>query len=267
MLKDQHGRSLLEYPLSGKPAWAKGFGLGTPGIFLDPGNPGVRRRIVDVAAHLVRNYPRLAGVHLDFIRYPYALPISPGSRFSPRLDFGYNEASMARFTRRDPDNTAPRAGAKRKTGGRGGMGRLAPRASHGGGAGRVHETTRGLNNQVIVSAAVLPWAERAYLSAFQDWRGWLEGGFLDKAVVMNYTADEHLAAQISRSAIAARRVKTPKMRTPGIVIGLGAYLFSKNPAGLWREWRVARKAGADGVALFSYDQMVGNDAMWKFPVR
>ena len=120
---------------------------------------------------------------------------------------------------------------------------------------------------MIVSAAVLLWAERAYLSAFQDWRGWLEDGFLDKAVVMNYTLDEHLAAQISRSAIAAKRMKIPDRPTPRVVIGLGAYLFSKNPAGVWREWRAAQKAGADGIALFSYDQMVRNAAMWNFPVR
>ena len=265
VLKDQYGRSLLEYPLSGKPRWAKGFGLGTPGIFLDPGNPGVRKRIIDVAAHLVRNYPRLAGVHLDFIRYPYALPISPGSRFSPRLDFGYNEASMARFTQ-ETHKTAPRAGASAKRADAAAWDEWR-RKQVTATVRSVHEKTRSLRKQVIVSAAVLPWEERAYLAAFQDWRGWLEGGFLDKAVVMNYTADEHLAAQISRSAIAARRVKTPKMRAPGVVIGLGAYLFTKNPAGVWREWRAAQKAGADGVALFSYDQMVGNDAMWRFPVR
>ena len=75
------------------------------------------------------------------------------------------------------------------------------------------------------------------------------------------------AAQISRSAVAAKRVKTLNPRTPGVVIGLGAYLFTSNPAGLWREWRAAKEAGGDGVALFSYDQMVGDDAMWKFPVR
>lgn len=265
VLKDQYERSLLEYPLSGKPAWAKGFGLGTPGIFLDPGNPAVRKRIIDVAADLVKKYPRLAGIHLDFIRYPYALPISPGSSFSSRLDFGYNEASVARFAQ-ETRKTAPRAGASamradaaawdawRRT--------QVSEAVRG-----VYETTRGLRGQVIVSAAVLPWSERAYLSAFQDWRGWLEGGFLDKAVVMNYTRDIHLAAQISRSALAAKRVKTSNPHAPGVVIGLGAYLFTKNPAGLWREWRAARDAGADGVALFSYDQMVGNDATWKFPTR
>ena len=265
VLKDQYGRSLLEYPLSGKPAWTKGFGMETPGIFLDPGNPGVRGRIIDIAAQLVRNYPRLAGIHLDFIRYPYALPISPGSRFSPRLDFGYNEASVARFERKTR-NTAPRAGASVKradTAAWDAWRRKQVTAAVRG----VHETTRGLRKQVVVSAAVLPWAERAYLSAFQDWRGWLKSGFLDKAVVMNYTGDVHLAAQISRSALAARRVKTPNPRSPKVVIGLGAYLFTNNPAGVWHEWRAAQKAGADGVALFSYDQMVENDTMWKFPVR
>ncbi len=265
VLKDQHGRSLLEYPLSGKPAWAKGFGLGTPGIFLDPGNPGVRGRIVEVSAHLVRNYPRLAGIHLDFIRYPYALPISPGSRFSPRLDFGYSEASVARF-KQETRKTAPRAGASVKRTDAAAWDAWR-RAQVTAAVQGVYETTRGLRKQVIVSAAVLPWAERAYLSAFQDWRGWLESGFLDKAVVMNYSRDEHLATQISRSALAARRVRTLNPHTPRVVIGLGAYLFSKNPAGLWREWRAAREAGADGVALFSYDQMVGKDAMWQFPVR
>ena len=263
VLKDQYGRSLLEYPLSGKPAWAKGFGLGTPGIFLDPGHPGVRKRIIDVAAHLVRKYPRLQGIHLDFIRYPYALPIAPGSRFSPRLDFGYNEATIARFARMTR-KTAPRAGVSVKSADAAAWDAWR-RAQVTAAVRGVYETTKGIRGQVTVSAAVLPWAERAYLSAFQDWRGWLEGGFLDKAVVMNYTGDEHLAAQISRSALAARRVKTSKMRAPGVVIGLAAYLFTKRPVGLWREWRAAQEAGADGVALFSYDQMVGNDAIWEFP--
>ncbi len=263
VLRDQYRRSLLEYPRSGKPAWAKNFGMGTPGIFLDPGNPRVRQRIIDVSAHLVRHYPRLAGIHLDFIRYPYALPISPGSSFSPRLDFGYNEASVVRFERKTR-KTAPRAGAKVKR-----VDAAAwddwRRAQVTSAVRGVYETTKGLRRKIIVSAAVLPWAERAYLSAFQDWRGWLESGFLDKAVVMNYSRDERLASQISRSALAAKRVTTPNARTPEIVIGLGAYLFTAHPAGIWREWRAAREAGADGIALFSYDQMVGNDAIWAFP--
>ena len=261
VLRDQYGRSLLEYPPSGKPAWAKGFGLGTPGIFLDPGHPGVRRRLVDIAAELVKNYPTLAGIHLDFIRYPYALPISPGSRFSPRLDFGYNEASIARFRRKTQKN-APLAGAEDAAPA---MWDAWRRAQVTAAVRGVYYSARSLNPRIIVSAAVLPWAERAYLSAFQDWRGWLENGILDKAVVMNYTADARLAAQIARSAIASRAAAPSRRAPPKIVIGLGAYLFTNRPAGVWREWRAAREAGADGVALFSYDQMAEKEEMWKFP--
>ena len=263
VLRDQYGRSLLDYPASGAPEWAKGFGLGTRGIFLDPGNPAVRQRIIDLAAHLVRNYPRLAGVHLDYIRYPYAVPISPGSRFEPRLDFGYNQGSVSRFEQ-ESGRTAPRADAQ-ATGADAGAWDDWRRGQVTAAVRGVYDATKEIRQDVVISAAVLPWAERAYLSAFQDWRGWLEGGFLDKAVVMNYTEDEHLAAQISRSVLAAKQVKGENGPTGQVVIGLGAYKFMDQPAGLWRQWGDAQEAGADGVALFSYDQMVDDDAMWAFP--
>ena len=198
------------------------------------------------------------------IRYPYALPISPGSRFSPRLDFGYNKASVARFHRKTRKK-APLAGQDGKDAD-GAAWDDWRRAQVTAAVRSISESTRSIRPQAVVSAAVLPWAERAYLSAFQDWRGWLASGFLDKAVVMNYTRDARLAAQISRSAVSAKMAPHSARRAPKVVIGLGAYLFTRRPAGVWREWREAREAGADGVALFSYDQMVGNDAMWRFPI-
>ena len=264
VLRDQYGGSLLDYPASGEPPWAQGFSLGTRGIFLDPGNPDVRQRIIDLAAHLVDNYPRLAGVHLDYIRYPYASPISPGSRFSPRLDFGYNETSVLRFEQ-ESGRTAPRADVQVTE-----TDATAwddwRRAQVTAAVRGVYEASKAIRQDVVVSAAVLPWAERAYLSSFQDWRGWLEDGVLDRAVVMNYTNDERLAAQISRSVMAMKGVKRGDGYTGGeVVIGLGAYKFTDQPAGLWRQWHDAKEAGADGVALFSYDQMVDNDVMWAFP--
>jgi len=262
VLRDQYGRSLLDYPQNGKPAWAKGFGLGTPGIFLDPANLAVRRRFGAIVSELLRRYPTLFGIHLDFIRYPYALPISPGSRFSPRLDFGYGKKSMERF--------------------RAETGRLPPTANTLVSGNdyeawdhwrrkQVSETIREARKMIQVqrpyaqlSAAVLPWAERAYLSAFQDWRGWLATGLLDKALVMNYSQDFRLASQISRASLAARDTGGVRYNRL-IVIGIGAWLFATHPTGMWRQWRDARSAGADGVALFSYDQMVGRPEMWRFP--
>ncbi|MEE9239872.1 MAG: family 10 glycosylhydrolase [bacterium] len=265
VLKDQFGKSLLEYPRSGRPPWAKGFALGTPSIFLDPANIGVRRRFVDIAAELLERYPTLAGIHLDFIRYPYALPISPGSRFSPRLDFGYGTESMARF-QMETGRKAPRAKADVSS----------PdyqawddwrRRQVTETVRQVHGALKAFRPRAVLSAAVLPWTERAYLAAFQDWRGWLQEGILDKAVVMNYTRDLTLSSRISKS-ISAAKTFFPERRKRGrqlIIIGLGAWLFVSNPQDLWKEWNEAYRAGADGVAFFSYDQMVGKGDLWTFP--
>ncbi|MBT3434480.1 MAG: family 10 glycosylhydrolase, partial [Nitrospinaceae bacterium] len=262
VLRDQWGHSLLEYPQSGKPPWAKGFGLGTPGIFLDPAHLGVRRRLIIIVSELLHRYPRLSGIHLDFIRYPYALPISPGSRFSPRLDFGYGSASIKRFEM-ETGRKAPLAGTS--------VSRADYEAWDNWRREQVTATVREIRRTIEatrpatrLSAALLPWAERAYLSAFQDWRDWLSEGLLEKALVMNYSRDIKLAAQISQSVSARRRAPSNTYKQL-IIIGLGAWMFSKEPAGLWRQWRDARQAGADGVALFSYDQMVGKTPLWGFP--
>jgi len=262
VLRDQWGHSLLEYPRSGKPPWARGFGLGTPGIFLDPAHLGVRRRLVIIISELLRRYSGLDGIHLDFIRYPYALPISPGSRFSPRLDFGYGSSSVARFEK-ETGRKAPLAGVSVLS--------ADYEAWDNWRREQVTATVREARQAigatrpaVLLSAALLPWAERAYLSAFQDWRGWLSEGLLEKALVMNYSRDIKLASQISRSVSGIRRDPSDTYKKL-IIIGLGAWMFSEEPAGLWRQWRDARQAGADGVALFSYDQMVGNDSLWGFP--
>ena len=262
VLKDQYGRSLLEYPPSGKPPWAKGFGLGTPGIFLDPAHPGVRHRLSLIAAELLRRYPSLSGIHLDFIRYPYALPISPGSRFSPRLDFGYGKSSRARF-RKETGRRAPQGGAKVARADFEAWDRWR-REQVTEAVRDVRRTVDALRSGARLSAALLPWPERAYLSAFQDWRSWLREGILDKALVMNYSRDAKLASHISRGAALLGK-DVPNGGKYSIIIGLGVWIFSDHPAGLWREWRDAREAGAAGVALFSYDQMVGRKEFWRFP--
>ncbi len=262
VLRDQYGRSLLEYPPSGKPPWAKGFGLGTPGIFLDPAHLGVRRRLVIITSELLLRYPALAGIHLDFIRYPYALPISPGSRFSPRLDFGYGRESTARF-RRETGRRAPLAGAS--------VSRPDYEAWDTWRRKQVTEAVRevlgairAIRPAARLSAALLPWPERAYLSSFQDWRSWLREGLLDKAIVMNYSRDMTLASEINQSA-AATRITSKNPSKQLIIIGLGVWLFNENPSALWRQWRDAHLAGVNGVALFSYDQMVGKTGLWHFP--
>ncbi|MFQ5895699.1 MAG: glycoside hydrolase family 10 protein [Nitrospinota bacterium] len=249
VLRDNRGRSLLD--AKGEEG---GFRLGTPGIWLDPAHPGVRRYLLSLIAELLRRHPDLDGLHLDFIRYPYALPISPSSSFGLRRDFGYTEVAIRRFFLETGRAAPLRPG---EPGGH--AWDTWRRAQVTSFISEVRRLTRELAPRVELTAAVIPWADRAYLAAFQDWRGWLEGGLIDAALVMNYTPDADLARHVSRQSAAVRG----KGR---VYVGLGAYLLAERPEVLWRQWREAKEAGGDGVVLFSYDQMVGRKELWRFPV-
>jgi len=95
ILTDTFGRSLLDYQ-NLQPG--DGLSLDTPGYWLDPANPTVQAYLIEVMIELVSHYPHLDGLHLDYIRYPYAVPLPPDST-RPRLDFGYGETSLKRFER------------------------------------------------------------------------------------------------------------------------------------------------------------------------
>jgi len=243
--RDNRGRSLLAYDGARPPGddgqWTA---LDTPGYWLDPGDPQVQDALEAVILEVASRYRGLDGVHLDYVRYPYAVPIVPGSRYSDGLDFGYGERSVARFA----TETGLSAYAARAD----------PRVAQRWDDWRreqlrrflrqVRSRLRALNRNVRLSAALVVWADRAYLSAYQDWRGWLDEGLLDHGVVMNYVKDPLLARYLSRQAVSVRGRSR-------LYIGLGAFALLDQPDLLARQVRDARQEGADGVVFFSYDNM------------
>ncbi|MDX1650059.1 MAG: family 10 glycosylhydrolase, partial [Myxococcota bacterium] len=182
---DQKGRSILDYPGFEVPppdrAW---YRMGTPAVWLDPAAPGVAERLRATFVELVRRYPELDGLHLDYVRYADVLPFTPGTRFGVGLSFGFGEASRARF-RAETGLEAP-FGASLANGDRFDDWR---RAKLGELVAGVAEGVRGARPGIEVSAAVIADRERAYLVDFQDWAGWLDAGWLDFAVPMLYTRD------------------------------------------------------------------------------
>ena len=244
--RDNRGRSLLSYDGSRPPGdEGKWIELDTPGYWLDPGDPQVQDALAALVQELVARYPALDGVHFDYVRYPYAVPTVPGSRYSNGLDFGYGERSVARFltetglsafaAKGDPAVAQRWDDWRREQ-----LGRFLQQVR-----GRVRELRRNL----MLSAALLAWPDRAYQSAYQDWRLWLEEGLLDHGIIMNYNRDRHLARYLSRQAVAFRGHSK-------IFIGLGAYVFLDQPDLLAQQIRDAQEQGADGVVLFSYDNML-----------
>lgn len=247
---DHKGRSVLSYPgLDVPPPDRRYYRMGTPAVWLDPGAPGVAEKLAGIFAELVARYPSLDGLHLDYIRYPDVLPFSPGSRFGVGLDFGYGEATRARF-RRETGLEAPFRGSLANANRWDSWRRE-----------RVTDLVRRIRlaaqlqkPDLALSAAVWSYADRAYLSLYQDWRGWLETGLLDFAVPMAYTLDDALLRQLAHAA-------TGGIGGERVWIGLGTWLFAKEPARAVEQWELARAAKPAGISFFSYDAMADAPAL------
>jgi uncharacterized lipoprotein YddW (UPF0748 family) len=247
---DRKGRSILDYPALEMPEpEAPHLRMGTPALWLDPGAPGVADWYAKLVAELFARYPGLDGLHLDYLRHPDVLPFSPGSRFGVGMDFGYGEASRERF--------AEATGLEAP---------LGDRLDHADAwddwrrkqvtavLARVREALRAAAPQAALSAAVLGYAERAYLSVFQDWLGWLEAGLLEFAVPMLYTRDDRLLRY--QAAAFAGGIAGPK-----VWAGLGTWLFREDPALAVAQLQSVRELGVAGHALFSWDAIADAPAL------
>jgi uncharacterized lipoprotein YddW (UPF0748 family) len=250
VLTDRFGRSLLDYPNLDVPEPDRRYyRMGTPAVWLDPAAPGVAEHLAAIFAELLLRHPELDGLHLDYIRYPDVLPFVPGSRFGVGLDFGYGAPTRARF--------------EAETGLRAPFGDSIAHANRWDRwrreqLTRLVATLRGAATEVhagfALSAAVWTYADRAYLALGQDWRGWLDEGLLDFAVPMAYTRDDRLLGYMAQSFA----------HVPAgdrIWLGLGVWLFGRNPQRALAQIRLVREAGAAGDALFSWDAIADTPAL------
>ena len=249
VLVDRAGRSILDYPDFEVPApdrqW---YRMGTRGVYLDPAAPGVTETLTATFAELVAAYPELDGLHLDYIRHPGVLPFVPGSRFGVGLDFGYGLASRVRFGRetglpgpyRSRENPSPDALVNTAAWDAWRRDKVTELVAS------IAAASRAARPGLVVSAAVIAYADRAYLSLAQDWMRWLEEGLIDLAIPMAYTKDDRLLGYqlegFGRSVNAAR-----------IWPGLGVWLFARSPGRAVAQVEAARAAGVAGDVLFSYD--------------
>jgi len=211
------------------------------GMFSSPSDPGVQERVYDVWMDLAERY-ELDGIHFDYVRFPSAeYDYSRGAldrfrawvrpRLTPARWSGLDEAY-----RRDPfafTDALPGPWGEFR---RAQVTDLVERVYHG---------VKARRPDMLVSAAVFSDVDDAYRSRFQDWRRWLDEGFVDVVVPMAYTPRNALfQAQVREAAVSAGRQDR-------IWAGIGAYLNGYD--GTLDKIDIARREGAGGVVLFSYD--------------
>ena len=112
---------------------------------------------------------------------------------------------------------------------------------------RLHKAVKSERPEALVTVAAAPDIQEAYDHRLQDWRTWLQTGVVDAVAPMAYTPEP---ARFAEQIAAARQAAGGR----AIWAGIGAYRLTASQT--IQNIHTARRLGAAGVVLFSYDSLV-----------
>jgi uncharacterized lipoprotein YddW (UPF0748 family) len=214
------------------------------GMYLAPGNPDVRRHLRELVREIVTRYP-VDGIHLDYVRYPEpTVGYDAHTRTAFEREFGVDplrlEEPDSAFldllggADRIPDLRARWIQWKRE---------------------QVTNLVRDIRHdldltgrKIKLTAAVIADQNAALNRYLQDWPAWLRENLLDAAIPMAYSPSTPV---VERQIAAAMAVPSKRQIWAGIAI------YNQGARDACNKIRRARALGVDGIALFSYDALLG----------
>ncbi len=249
ILRDNNGKSVADYSeLERRMGWIEG-------IYADPADPEYRLLMAEIVRELLNRYD-LAGIHLDFIRYPgsrYGFAGITAEKF--KKQWGFAPAWLPEKIEPDKlqdwlDGSMNRAERILTTGA------LIWAEMRAAEVSKMVETIRRAMKQthpgLLLSAAVDPDRLSAYLDKGQDWQAWAEKGLVDELYPMTYFGDfERIGKQLGRIRA------MPAMAKVKLWAGLGAYIKDSQKIG--REAALAGQLGYPGISLFSLGHILRKD--------
>lgn len=214
--------------------------------FINPVLPEVREHLRGIVNELCRY--DVAGVHLDYIRYPHdyadvALqhyPEATKAELHAHADFSYDPVSQAElFERYGWGATKQQIGNFRRES----VTRVVRDISY--------VMQRDKPDACVLSASVMGDPVHGRNMAYQDSGHWVRGGLVDWAVQMNYGTKT-----FSRNLARMRKVTGRKGFGSSVVVGL----YCKNGIEeLLKQLKQVEDSGARGYALFSYTYLFDED--------
>ncbi len=226
--------------------WTRGELDLVEGLYASPVTPDAEAYTRRVVTDLVTRYD-VDGVHLDYARYPS--PKFDYSRFAiaefrndmrPRLTPAIRQeldAAEATDLFAYPDRYPAEWKAFRRD-------RLTALVAG------IRQAVRAARPGIMMTSAVAPDPQDAFDERLQDWRGWVANHLVDAVAPMAYTQQ---AARFAEQIAAARDAAAAG--GAAVWAGIGAYRLS--PEQTIDDIQVARKLGASGIVLFSYDSLTG----------
>jgi len=254
----KYGKSILTLDQNGNPSSITGKApddfIREGQIFLEPGDWRVKEYLLDITEEITRKYPALAGLHLDYIRYPVAVPFAPGSRFNnPAISYGYSNVNIKKcikLTGLDIKKATPSRETYQKWDDW-------RRSQVTGLVQAISINTRDLAPSIQISCAVCPSVERAYMITLQDWPKWISENLVDYVVTMNYSDDTRLMTLNARSGL------LPELKDK-VYIGIGAYLLKKKPEVIEDQLNILYGLKPGGIVIFSYDEVADISGLRSF---
>jgi len=213
------------------------------GMYLSPGNPEVKRHLREIVREIVTHYD-VDGIHLDYVRYPEAtVGYDAATRTAFEREFGVDPLQID-----SPDSTTLAIiGADR-------IPDLRARWIQWK-RDQVTDLVRTIRSDldlmgrpIKLTAAVIADQNAALNRYLQDWPTWLHDGILDAAVPMTYSPSTPI---VERQLKAAMAIPTQRQ----VWAGIGIYNEGSRDAA--DKIRKARALGVDGIALFSFDALLG----------
>ncbi len=199
------------------------------GYFVDPGIEEVRKYTLNFISDLLLNYPQLAGLHLDYIRYPGE-------------DYGYHPQAMEVFEQSLRPNTyGNRMVWKEEI--------LTAFVKD------IYQRVKELNPKLELSAAVVADKVKARAKYSQNWQDWLDQGIIDRVYLMAYTKDDKLLE---------RQLQDPELLKfkDKVVVGLRAWSDGNKKyeaSEIVSKINISRISKFNDIALFSYGGIMENN--------
>jgi len=217
------------------------------GLYHSPVNDEVKAYLLSVIKDILSNY-EVDGLHLDYIRYP-------------GREYGFNEDARERFKNKHfidplsfkkyPDTFIANHG---QTGYDFHFSRWGAflRDELSNFVQDVSEYVHSNHPKVKLSAAVKPDLKKAHWEFFQEWDRWVNEGWLDYAIPMNYTPDASTFLRRSREMMSA--VDSSKLI-------MGVALYNQTSTAAMQKVKQFRELSPSGFMLFSYDSILEDAAI------
>ena len=188
------------------------------GAYLDPGIPDVREYITNVILDIVSNYD-LAGIHLDYIRYP-------------DRKYGYNEFARTKYSQeiqfKDADSWSSWKQAQ--------LTKLVR---------KIYKEIKIISPEIVLSAAVISDPEYASEYYSQNWVEWLDSNIIDQVYLMAYDT--------SYSSLVRKLERLKKYKRKNIIVGLRAWTETEYPVSqINNKIKLVRALKFGGFGLYSY---------------